>query len=143
MAATGCPAAPRNYAIWSRDRQCEGGHVSHAVRTTCDIYARFFASEIPTLRIGDEKIAKCLHAGHGLELFGIDEIGIERDGVGLAEQLDQPAVLLDQIIRQHGDAESALAGPQDAENIIDDEVRHARTLAVARDFDQPARALQV
>src|SRR5208282_1055142 len=74
--------------------------------------------EIPALRVGDEKVAKRLHAGDRFELFGIDEIGIERDGIGLGEQLHQPAVLLDQIIRQHRDTEPALAGAQYAENIV-------------------------
>src|SRR5580704_18499747 len=77
---------------------------------------------IPALRVGDEKIAERLHARHGLELFRIDEVGVERDRLGLAEQLHQPAVLLDQIIRQHGDADAALAGAQDAEDVVDDEM---------------------
>src|ERR1700685_3674460 len=101
------------------------------------------ALKIPALRVGDEKIAERLHARYGLELFRIDEVSVERRRLGLAEQLHQPAVLLDQIIRQHGDADAALAGAQDAEDIIDHKVRRARALAVARHFDQPARALQV
>src|ERR1700722_13606829 len=40
-------------------------------------------SEIPALCVGDQKIAKRLNARHGFQLFGIDEIGIERDGVAL------------------------------------------------------------
>src|SRR5580693_4836815 len=99
--------------------------------------------KIPALRVGDEKIAERLHARHGLELFGIDEVGVECLGFGLAEQLHQAAVLLDQIIRQHGDAESALAGAQEAEDVVDEEVRYAWAFAVARHLDQPARALQV
>src|SRR5271168_947275 len=100
-------------------------------------------SEIPALRVGDQKIAKRLNARNGFQLFGIDEIGIERDGVALAEQLHQSAVLLDQIIRQHRDTESTLAGTQNAEDIVDHEMRYARSFAVARNLDQPARALQV
>src|ERR1700731_1507166 len=86
--------------------------------------------KIPALRVGDEKIAERLHARPGLELFGIDEVGVERLGLGLAEQLHQAAVLLDQIIRQHGDADAALAGAQDAEDVVNDEVRYAWAFAV-------------
>src|SRR6202045_5248669 len=88
------------------------------------------ASEIPALRVGDEKVAERLHARHGLELFGVDEISVEGLGLGLAEQLHQPAVLLDQIIRQHGDADAALAGAQNAEDVVNDEVRYAWAFAV-------------
>src|SRR5260370_1002043 len=79
-----------------------------------------------------------------LELFRIDEIGIERDRrVGLAEQLHQSAVLLDQIIRQQGDADPALARAQNPEHIVDGERRGARAFAVARDLDQPAPVLEI
>jgi hypothetical protein len=43
------------------------------------------ALKIPALRVGDEEIAKCLHARHRFQLFRIDEVGIERDGLRLAE----------------------------------------------------------
>ncbi len=59
---------------------------------------------IPALRVGDQKVAECLHARDRFELFRIDEIGVERDRVGLGEQRHQATVLLDQIIRQHGNA---------------------------------------
>src|SRR5580700_503485 len=98
---------------------------------------------IPALRVGDEEIAEGLHARDGLELFGVNEIGVERDRFGFAEKLYEAAVLLDQIIGEHRNTEAALARAIDAQNIIDDEMRNARPLAVARDFDQPARALQV
>ncbi len=78
-----------------------------------------------------------------LELFRIDEVGVERDRVGLAEQLHEAAVLLDQIVRQHRDAESALTRAQDAEDVVDGDMRRARALAVASDLDQPARRLQI
>src|SRR6516164_985496 len=53
---------------------------------------------MPALRLRDQKVAEHLHARDRLEFFRIDEIGIERDRrVGLAEQLHQSAVLLDQI----------------------------------------------
>src|SRR5580704_2418611 len=107
----------------------------------CVSYAREL--KIPALRVGDEEVAERLHARYGLELFGIDEVGVERLRFGFAEQLHQAAVLLDQIIRQHGDADAALAGAQNAEDVVDDEMRLARALAVARHLDQPARALQV
>ena len=68
-------------------------------------------SEIPALRIRDEKVAESLYAGDRFEFFRVDEIGVERDGVGLAEQLHETAVLLDQIIRQHRDTEPAVRGP--------------------------------
>src|ERR1700722_15828106 len=80
--------------------------------------AMMTALKIPALRVGDEKIAERLHPRHGLELFRIDEIGVERDRLSLAEQLHQAAVLLDQIIRQHGDADAALAGAQDGEESV-------------------------
>src|SRR5580700_9764066 len=110
-------------------------------RVTIDVatmrrcWQREWELKIPALRVGDQEVAKRLHAGHGLELFGIDEIGIERDRFGIAEKLHQ--AILDQIVGEHRDAEPALAGAQNAENIVDDEMRLARPLAVARYLDQP------
>src|ERR1700761_5105862 len=91
-------------------------------------------SEIPALRVGDQKIAKRLNARNGFQLFRINEIGVERDGIALAEQRHQSAVLFDQIIRQHRDTEPALTGAQNTEDVVDDEMRYARSLAVARDL---------
>src|ERR1700730_16166977 len=65
--------------------------------------------EVPALCFRDEKVAEHLHPRHRFELFRIDEIGIEGDGVGLAEQLHESAILLDQVIRQQGNADSPLA----------------------------------
>ena len=84
--------------------------------------------EMPALRVGDQEIAEDLDTRHRFEFFRIDEVGVERERVGVAEQLHQPAVLLHQIIRQHGDAEAALAGAQHAEHIVDGQMRVARTL---------------
>src|SRR5579863_1733519 len=97
--------------------------------------------EIPALGVGDKEVAKSLDAGDRLEFFGIDEIGVERDRFGVAEQLHKP--VLDEVVRQHRDAEPALAGAQNAEDIVDDEMRLARPLAVAGDLDQPPRWLQI
>src|SRR5271168_261131 len=71
---------------------------------------------IPALRVGDEEIAEGLHACDGLELFGVNEIGVERDRFGFAEKLYEAAVLLDQIIGKHRNTETALAGAIDAQN---------------------------
>jgi len=100
-----------------------------------------FRLEMPALRFGDQKVAEHLHPRDGLEFFRINEIGVERDGVGLAEQLHQPAILLDQVVRQQGDADAALACAQNAEHVVDGQRRGARTLAVARNLDQPAPVL--
>ena len=59
--------------------------------------------EIPALRVGHQKVAKRLHARDGLEFFRIDEVGVERDRIGVGKQLYETAVALDQIVRQHGD----------------------------------------
>ena len=55
---------------------------------------------MPTLRFRDQEIAKYLDASDRLQFLGINEIGVERDGVGFAEQLHQSAILFDQIVRQ-------------------------------------------
>src|SRR5215216_3717533 len=67
-------------------------------------------SVMPALRLGDQEVAEHLDARERLQFLRINEIGIHRDGVGGSEQLHQAAILLDQIIGQHGDAEPALAG---------------------------------
>src|SRR5580658_9233078 len=133
-----------DYARREHDAQRNALHVSHAkrVRGISGIYADYtrvrcgdasrdyaanriaFArdersSEIPALRVGDKKIAKSLHTCDAFKLFRVNKIGIERHSLGLAEQLHESAVLLDQIIRQHRYTEAALAGAQNAENVVD------------------------
>src|SRR5208282_4909398 len=150
-----CLAARAQYASRILTTQRGDGHASHAVIATSALgrnrRIKFTAGsawrdrvlEIPALRVGDEKVAKSLHARDGLELFGINEIGLECDCIGLAEKLHEPAVPLDQIIRQHRDTEPALACAKDAENVVDNKMRRTRPLAVARDLDQPTGAQQV
>ena len=46
------------------------------------------------MRLADDEIAEHLDTGHCLQLFGIDEIGVELNRIGLAEQLHQPVVFL-------------------------------------------------
>jgi hypothetical protein len=106
----------RDYASAMAAAQREASHASHAKRgkifvpfTQClgEQQASFRAAnglEIPALRIGDEKIAERLYARNRLQLLGIDEIRVERLCFGFAEKLHKPAILLDQVIRQHGDA---------------------------------------
>ena len=59
-------------------------------RFTCHREMRNAAKNLvaPALSIGDEKVAKCLHACDGLELFRINEIGVERDRLAVGEKLD-------------------------------------------------------
>src|SRR6266851_5837334 len=96
---------------------------------------------MPALRLGDEKVAKHLHARDRLEFLRIDEIGVVGDLVVVAEQMHQAAVLLDQIVRQHGDAQSTLAGKQHAEHVVDGEPGQARVSLGASDREQPIAAL--
>src|ERR1700738_847319 len=42
--------------------------------------------------------AKYLDASDRLQFLGINEIGVERDGVGFAKKLHQSAILFDQIV---------------------------------------------
>src|SRR5579885_2025574 len=70
-------------------------------------YARWL-SEVPALRVGDQEVAKHLDTGDRLQLLRIYEVCVERERLGLAEQLHQPAVLFHQVIRQHRDAEATL-----------------------------------
>ncbi len=100
-------------------------------------------SEMPALRLRDQEIAEHLHACDRLELLGIDEESVERDRVGLAEQLHQSAVLLDQIIRQQRDADAALAGALDSEDVVDGENGRARAFAVTVHVHQPAPVLEI
>ena len=80
---------------------CQPCGYREARRRRCSSLPREQRLEMPALRLRHQKVAEHLHARDRLELFRIDEIGIERDRrVGLAEQLHQSAVLFDQIIRQ-------------------------------------------
>src|SRR5579862_4454556 len=101
MRAAGCPSnrASRMSAMPFR-------------RLKKNISAEAHSLEIPPLRVGDEEIAEDLNARHRFEFLRIDEERIERERVGVTEQLHQAAVFLDQVVRQHGDAEPALAGAQ-------------------------------
>jgi hypothetical protein len=75
---------------------------------------------MPALGVGDQEIAENLDARHRLEFFRVDEKGIERERVLLAEKLHQPAVFLHQVVRQDRNPQPALAGAQHAE-----QARHA------------------
>src|SRR4029077_10552727 len=97
-------------------------------------------SEIPALRIGNQKIAKDLHARDRFELFGINKRAVERDLVALPKQLDEPGVL-DQIVGQQRDTEITLAGLHDAQDIIDNKERGARAFAIATCLDKPVAIL--
>ena len=79
---------------------------------------------------------------HRLQFFRVYENASSAMEFGLSEQLHQPAVLLDQIVRQHRHADAALAGAHDLEHVVDGERRRARTLAVACDLDEPAPVLK-
>src|SRR3984885_10976093 len=100
-------------------------------------------SRRPALRLAHHEVAEHLDARHRLQLFRIDEVGIELDRVGFAEQLHQAVVFLDQIVRQCCDAEALLAGAHQAEDFVDLEVGFARTGAVAAGLDQPVAILQM
>src|SRR5690349_22054803 len=122
--ATESPRSAMDYASALPAAQRDAPHASHA--KSGKVFASFMQPsearhtpeagqgrlKIPTLRLGDQEIAERLHARHRFQLFRIDKIGVERLCFGLAEQLHQPAVLLDQVVGQHGDAEAALAGAQ-------------------------------
>ena len=71
--------------------------------------------EIPALGVCDEKVAEDLQPGDIFEFFRIDEIGVERDRVGLGEYLHEPGFGLDKIVGQHGNADAMrwqAAGPR-------------------------------
>src|SRR5208337_5455001 len=101
------------------------------------------SSKIPTLSVGDQEIAEHLDARDRLELLRIDEVDVESHRVEVAEQLDQAAVVLDQIVGQARDPQPALAGAQQSEHVVDHEPRLAPALAVARRLGQPAHVLQI
>src|SRR5262249_9208262 len=71
-------------------------------------------SEVPALGVRDQEISENLNTCDRLEFFRINKISVERERVGFAEQLNQAAVFLDQIVRQNCDTESALARAQNA-----------------------------
>src|SRR5262245_14350419 len=99
--------------------------------------------EVPALRVGDQKIAEHLNARNRLEFLRIDEIGVHRERVGFAEKLHETAVFLDQVVGEHRDTEATLAGAQNAEHVCDGQMRCARALALAADFEEPAPVLQM
>src|SRR5229473_7108030 len=107
------------------------------------LHVSSYPSIIPALSLADQEVAERLHPGHRLEFLRVDEISVERDGFRFAEQLHQAAVFFDDVIGQHSDAEPGLTGAQDADDVVDDEVRVAWALAVAGDFHQPARVLEI
>src|SRR3974377_1107500 len=98
---------------------------------------------MPALRVRDQEIAEDLDARDRLQLFRIDEVGIEREGIDVAKQLHENAVLLDEIVRQPRAPKASLAPPQHAEHVVDRQRWRARALAVAADLEQLAAALQV
>src|SRR3974377_523284 len=98
---------------------------------------------MPALRVRDQEIAEDLDARDRLQLFRIDEVGIEREGIDVAKQLHETTVLLDEIVRQHRDTKASLARAQPAEHVVDRTRWGTRALAVAADLEQLAAALQV
>src|SRR6266567_2656305 len=100
---------------------------------------RLKSSEIPLLRFRNQEVAEDLNARNGFEFFRVHEEGVEGEIVKIAEQLHQAAVLLDQIVRKHRDAEPALTGAQQTEHVVDRQPRLTRSLAVAACVDEPAR----
>src|SRR5262249_23088714 len=97
-----------------RSRSVASGHAQASQSSGCSLSAMSAMSDrelkIPALCVRDQKITKHLHARDRLELFRIDEIGVVGErAVAVTEQLHQAAVLLDQIVRQHRDADAALA----------------------------------
>src|SRR6266536_137878 len=97
-------------------------------------------SIIPALRDGDQEVAEYVNARHRFELFRIDEIRLEGEAVDVAEQLHQSAVLLDQIVGKHRDAETALTRAAKAQHVVDHEPRLARLLAVAARLGEPMQS---
>ena len=73
----------------------DGGSEQH--HESCEL-SRRGCSKMPTLRFRDQEIAKYLDASDRLQFLGINEIGVERDGVGFAKKLHQSAILFDQIV---------------------------------------------
>jgi hypothetical protein len=82
----------KTVCAWRRPKQYENAHASHAASRA--------QSEMPALCLGDKEIAEHLDAGHRFQFLRIDEIGVQSDGIGLSEQLDKAAILLDEIVGQ-------------------------------------------
>src|SRR5512142_3349685 len=97
----------------------------------------------PALRLAHHEVAEHLHARDRLQLLGIDEVRVELDRIRFAEQLYEPALFFDQIVRQRRDAEALLAGAYETEDVVDLEIGFARTRAVAAGLDQPVAVLQM
>ncbi len=53
----------------------------------------------PTLRLAYDKIPERLDACHRLQLLGINEIRVELNRIGFAEELHQPICIFDQVVR--------------------------------------------
>jgi hypothetical protein len=83
----------------SRDHYGRPDGGSEQRHESCEL-SRRGCSKMPTLRFRDQEIAKYLDASDRLQFLGINEIGVERDGVGFAKKLHQSAILFDQIVRQ-------------------------------------------
>ena len=89
------------------------------------------------MRFAHHEVAEHLHPRHRLQLFGIDEVGIELNRIGFSKQLHQAVVFFYQIVRQRCDSQSLLARAHQAEDVVDLEIGLTRTGAVAAGFDQP------
>src|SRR5665213_2940768 len=136
-------------------QQLSGSHVSHAEsgvrrdvvvansRQTDFATRAALPSGRPALRLAHHEIAENLHTCDGFQLFGIHKIRIKLDRIGLAEQLHQTVVLADQIIRQCSYAETPLTGAEQAEDVVDREIRLARARAIAPGLDQPTPILEM
>src|SRR4026209_1737074 len=66
----------------------------------------------PALCAGDEEVAENLDTRDRFEFLGIDEIGVHRERVGLAEKLHQAAVFFDEVVGKHCYSETALTRAQ-------------------------------
>src|SRR4249919_2437053 len=89
----------------------------------------------PALCLAHHEVAEYLYPRHRLQLFRIDEIGVDLDRVGFTEQLHQAVVFLDEVIRECCDTEALLTGPDKSENVVDLEECLARTRAVTAGVD--------
>jgi hypothetical protein len=62
---------------WKRSKQYDEAHASHAGSWA----GGWRMSEVPALRLGNQKIAKYLDAGNRFQFLRIDEIGVKGDGI--------------------------------------------------------------
>src|SRR5262249_33374876 len=99
--------------------------------------------KVPTLCVGDEEVAENLDACDRFEFLGIDEIGVHRERIRLAEKLHKAAVLFHEVVRQHRDSKTALTRAQYAKHVGDGQMRVARTFTLATDIEQPSPVLQM